>query len=90
MKGYAEREGGSKPYYNPPESPLKDAITAILGKAPPFDLTGIIFENNIEEDVAIELYEWCSSNANPCWATGDSIVEAAELIVKRAIENANI
>jgi hypothetical protein len=44
----------------------------------------------LEEALAIALTDWCSLNANPCWATGTSILEAADLLVERALENGNL
>lgn len=65
-------------YYGKIANPLHEAIAAIIGKPVPEGLEG--------ED----LQNFVTQNANPYWATGDGIIEAAELLVKRAQENANI
>lgn len=49
----------------------------------------------VTNGIPMDLSEWCgwvlSSGPNPCsFATGNGVVEAAELIVERAVENANI
>jgi hypothetical protein len=41
-------------------------------------------------DEVIDLQDWCSDNAQPDWATGLSMIEAAELIVSQALDNDNI
>jgi hypothetical protein len=72
------------------DNPLEEALIAITGKKPPFDLRKIKRSGELEEALAIALTDWCSLNANPCWATGTSILEAANLLVERALENGNL
>ena len=68
---------------------FKEALEAITGKklpmrVPRFRATRMSDENQLK------LQEWCVSNASPPWATGLSIIEAAELMVVGAVENGNI
>ena len=76
--------------FDTPASPFKEALVAITGKEPPFDLTGIYESRHISDDIIDDLQAWCADNSNPHWATGLSMLEAADLIVDGAIENANI
>jgi len=78
-------------YYSS-QSPLQEALVAITGKLPPaeLDLDGIRHASELDDTKSQFLSDWCTQNARPHWATGDSILEAAELIVLRAQENANI
>jgi len=80
-----------KSYYSS-ENPLQEALEAITGKFPPaeLDLDGIRHASELDDARSESLSDWCTQNARPHWATGDSILEAAELIVLRAQENANI
>jgi hypothetical protein len=85
-------------------SPLRDALIQILGVEPPFpSLEGAYTERDMGEypdvltdGIPMDLAEWCGwaissrSNQPGAFATGGGIVEAAELLVKRAIQNANI
>ena len=90
-------------YYNT-TSPLKDALTQILGVVPPFpELEGAYSEQDmgeysdvLTEGIHMDLAEWCGwiicerPNQPGAFTTGSGIVEAAELMVQRAVENANI
>lgn len=90
-KGYAEtRLGGSPPRYSGVHSPLAEALEALIGALPPMPMEGICNSNELDENEGMMLEEWCCQNARPRWATGSGLLEAAELIVERAIENANI
>ena len=67
---------------------FREALKAIIGKYPPMHVPPV---GSMEMgDAVVELQDWCSDNAQPKWATGLSMIEAAELIVDQAIENANI
>lgn len=78
-------------YYDTPVAPMAEAISVIAGTPPPFWLEGVYKFNDItDEHVQEALQSWCSEHARPVWATGLSMIEAAELIVEMAIENANI
>lgn len=70
--------------------PLHDALQALTNQSPPEFVKGAYFSKDLFEYQIEDLQNWCSINANPSWATGLSMIEAAEIIVKRAIENANI
>jgi hypothetical protein len=67
---------------------FREALKAIIGKYPPMAVPPYGAEPMGDEVVGLQ--DWCSDNANPPWATGLSMIEAAELIVQQAIENANI
>lgn len=71
-------------------TPLADALEAIIGQQPPAFVGAAYNSSELPDDLAEQLQDWCSGNANPYWATGDSILETAEIMVERAIENANI
>jgi hypothetical protein len=72
------------------DNPLNEALVAITNQTPPFDLDGIMNSSDLPDTVALQLSDWCSLNANPEWATGSGILEAANLLVERALENGNI
>lgn len=67
---------------------FREAIKVIVGKYPPMMVPP--FGAKDMGDEVVVLQDWCSDNARPSWATGLSMIEAAELIVDQAIENANI
>lgn len=76
-------------YYPTPEHPFREALLAVVGKEPPAFVKGFGTQGLSDPQIQ-ELQDWCSLNARPHWATGLSMMEAAELIVAGAIENANI
>lgn len=67
---------------------FREALKALIGKYPPMDVPP--YGSQLMGDKVTELQDWCSDNSNPPWATGLSMIEAAELIVDQALENANI
>ena len=73
-----------------PEHPnyFREALRAVVGLYPPLVVPPVGAKDMGDE--VIVLQDWCSDNARPRWATGLSMIEAAELIVDQAIENANI
>ncbi len=75
--------------YPTPKHPLREALLAVTGKEPPAYVKGHNILNLTDHQV-MALQDWCSLNARPEWATGLSILEAAEMIVQGAIDNANI
>ncbi len=76
-------------YYPTPQHPFREALQAVVGKAPPAYVKGFGLGGLTGKQVS-DLQDWCSLNARPEWATGLSMIEAAELIVEGAIENGNI
>ena len=80
--------------------PFLEAIESIIGSLPlmvghdNFPLTqkleGIIHSSNLDDEVYFRLQDYCGQRAKPAWATGESIIDAANLIVDRAFENANL
>lgn len=77
-------------YYIAECGPFAEALAAITGIAPPFDLRAVTVQGDVDEQTMLALCDWCSANARPAWATGESIYDAAWLMVERAIENDNI
>jgi hypothetical protein len=70
---------------------LSDALEAITGIIPPAELvSGVLRLADLDDGQVIGLQDWCSLNARPTWATGEGIMDAAFLMVERAIENGNI
>jgi hypothetical protein len=67
---------------------FREALKVVVGKYPPMLVPP--FGAHDMGDEVMELQDWCSENARPRWATGLSMIEAAELIVDQAVENANI
>jgi hypothetical protein len=55
----------------------------------PFEVPSLGTTGMVDQDLQI-LQDWCAYYAQPTWATGLSMIEAAELIVKGAIDNGNI
>lgn len=53
-------------------------------------LENILYSNELDDETNERLQDFCCYHAKPAWATGGSIVEAADLLVERAIENANL
>lgn len=76
-------------YYSS-DAPLREALIAITGKEPTLNLLNIKHLNELTPEDQNLLYEWCTQNRRPYWATGLGVLEAAELLVRTAIENANI
>lgn len=77
-------------YNTAAQGPLAEALETITGIDPPFNLTTVRAQADVDEPTMLELCDWCSANAQPVWATGESIYDAAWLMVERAIENGNI
>ncbi len=77
-------------YYTADCGSLAEALATITGLDPPFDLRAVHTQADVDEQTMLALCDWCSSNARPAWATGESIYDAAWLMVERAIENDNI
>ncbi len=71
------------------KSPFKEALRTLIGKRPPAFVRGYSARGYTDAEL-IKLQDWCATNARPAWATGLSMIEAAELIVAGAVENNNI
>jgi len=69
---------------------LKEALEAVVGIPCPFTLPQRSFSELNGSRLVTEIQDWCAIHSRPGWATGLSMMEAAELIVEQAIENANI
>lgn len=72
-----------------PQNYFKEALESLTGKKLPMRVPRFKASRMSDEN-QYKLQEWCVNNANPPWATGLSMIEAAELIVQGAIENGNI
>lgn len=68
---------------------FKEALESLTGKKLPMRVPRFKASRMSDEN-QFKLQEWCVDNANPPWATGLSMIEAAELIVQGSIENGNI
>ncbi len=80
---------GGMPLYDV-RSPLAAALLAITGQSPPAFVRDAYSTADLTDPQKTELQDWCSLNANPAWSTGLGVLEAAELIVREAVINANI
>ena len=72
------------------EHPLYEAFKAVTGAEPPEYTKGLAQTTELTGKQQRDLHLDHTSLANPFWATGESIMDVADLIVERAIENANI
>lgn len=72
------------------DAPFLEALQALVGKRPPAFCRGVYASRELDDDQIQRLQGWCADNARPAWATGLSMIEAADLIVDGAVENANI
>jgi hypothetical protein len=68
---------------------FKEALEAITGKKCPMRVPRF-GSSRMNDENQMKLQDWCVQVAQPPWATGLSMIEAAELIVKGALENGNI
>jgi protein gp37 len=80
--------------YEIPKAPLATAIAGIIGKMPPFPMDDVWASGQLLDEVAILLADWCSLEVGKTdrlyWATGTSVVEAAELMLRAALEDVNL
>lgn len=81
------REGQSRNVEGAPNY-FREALKVLIGKEPPMEVPPYGAHDMGDEVIALQ--DWCSENARPSWATGLSMIEAAELIVQQALDNANI
>ncbi len=71
------------------QNPIREALEALCRATPPAFVKGYDLKSLTDQQMT-KLQDWCSVNAKPEWATGLSIIEAAERIVQEAVDNANI
>jgi hypothetical protein len=76
-------------HFPTPQHPIREVLKALVGKSPPDFVKGHDLKGLTDQQM-LALQDWCSLNSRPKWATGLSIIEAAELIVAGAVENGNI
>lgn len=76
------------------KDPLKDAVSQIVNKVPPFDFGGAYKFSDLPVGTVEVIADWCSKEICQAryaeWATGSSIISAAEQMVEEAQWNANI
>lgn len=82
------------------EHPFRDAIEVLVGPLPLLTGKGnyplretldrVYSSGELSDADYSRLHDYCSGHRNPAWATGTSMIEAADLIVAQAVENANI
>ena len=72
------------------DNPLGEALHAIVGLDPPVDLTGMVSCNELTDNDHNLLQTWAAWNARPSWSTGIGILDAANVIVREALDNRNI
>jgi hypothetical protein len=78
---------------SPAIDPFLDAIATIVGNLPdpwPAELRGLTNSEQLSDYQYNALRDYCSVHANPPWATGTGVIEAADHLVLSAIENGNI
>jgi hypothetical protein len=69
--------------------PIREALKGLVRKEPPDFVKGYDLKQLTDQQM-LALQDWCSLNVRPQWATGLSVIEAAELMVAGAVENGNI
>jgi hypothetical protein len=93
LRGYSLGSKVEEPLVKPQDNEnfFKEALESLLEKQLPlqFALPSYSTTSMVDQDYLV-LQDFCATYAKPKWATGLSIIEAAEFIVTSAIENGNI
>lgn len=76
-------------YLAMPKRPLWDVLRALTGKRPPPFVKGYTTKG-LSDDEIMKLQDWCATNCIPFWGTGIGLLEAAEQMVREAVNNGNI
>jgi len=63
------------------DSPLLEVLIGLTGNVPPVDLTGVRDECELSPADCDTLLEWASDNARPQYLTGQSLLDAAAILV---------
>jgi hypothetical protein len=71
-------------------SPFYDALVAITKSVPPIPMRGLYSSKELTDEEFEVVQDWAKDSAPIHWATGLSIIDCADLMVKSAVENANI
>lgn len=71
-------------------NPLTEALAMMAMAAPPDFTHGHVDTSKMTDDQVDELQSWCVDHCKLAWSTGIGMLEAAELVVREAINNANI
>lgn len=80
--------------------PFQNAIESIVGELPlklkknnfPLrqKLENTLYYSELDDETLNQLLNYCCENASPLWATGEGILDAANLLVSRAFDNGNL
>jgi hypothetical protein len=80
--------------------PFRDAIESLIGVLPLMigsdnfpiakNLENILYSKELDDETLGRLCDYCNLHPNPVWATGESIICAANLIVGRSFENTKL
>jgi hypothetical protein len=70
--------------------PLTEALAALATEAPPSFTRGHVDTSKMTDDQVESLQSWCVDHCKLVWSTGIGMMEAAELVVREAINNGNI
>jgi hypothetical protein len=80
--------------------PFRDAIESLIGALPLITgkdnfpiaqkLENILYSKELDGETIDRLSDYCNLHPSPVWATGESLIDAANLIVERAFENVNL
>lgn len=71
-------------------SPFYDALVAITKSVPPIPMRGLYSSKELTDEEFELVQNWASDKAPIHWATGLSIIDCADLMVKSALENSSI
>lgn len=74
------------------ENPFMDALWHVVRRKPPAFCRGIYHSSELSEEDFERLQDWCAHvvHTRVHWATNLSCIDAADLIVNEAVDNANI
>jgi hypothetical protein len=71
-------------------APLREALYALTLAEPPEFITNQWWLGELLQSEVEALQQWCVNHARPSWATGISIMEAADRLVQEALDNGNL
>lgn len=77
-------------FINDVSDPLYEALAALTRAEPPEIVRGLISAEELTDEQFSQLHDWAADNVVPDWATGIGLIDAAEMLVRSAIENQNI
>ncbi len=71
------------------DNPIREALRTLCWAEPPRFVRGYDLDNLSDREKTL-LQNWAGEHARPEWATSLGMLDAAELIVRQALENGNI